>query len=288
MKITGGTLGIKKSTPMNSGEYSCKAANKWGTDMTVTKVWIRKRTQILSQPVYVEYTAGNGVMLDCNIDVDENLKNSLNINWFKGEEMLRVSTVSLVPLENDIMYDVMKEEEQETRFMIHQNNSLQILNLQEEDLGFYKCQASTELEQALRSEPSQIYLAASFPYWIIILILICLVALMVLIFCVWRLRKRNRGKGYYGVKDVEKNGGKHNKSDIYYTTEDGDSIMNEQDNNPNTSTPCTRTPIFTPKTIRHLSNMEKAVGSVGSLIEDDEFLRRGMDEDGSFRENYSD
>ena len=62
----------------------------------------------------------------------------------------------------------------------------------------------------------------------------------------------------------------------------------DSDNMPlNNSTP-SATPIFTPKTIRHLANMDKSAGSVGSLLEDDEFLKRGMDEDGSFRERYAD
>ena len=100
----------------------------------------------------------------------------------------------------------------------------------------------------------------------------------------WRKKRRN-GKGFYNPMDPENM--KHNKSDIYYTTEDADSIMHEVD------TSCSdlmegnapKTPIFTPKTLRHLSS--SGTGSASSLLEDDEFLKRGMNEDGSFRERYA-
>ena len=288
VKVEGGLVSIRGAATLHSGEYICKAVNSWGSDQMQTSVLVRKRTKILSGPVYVEFAAGNGVMLDCNVDVDVNLRSSLHIDWFKGDQILEVAAANSSPLENvESIYDYYGDVE-ESKLKMFANNSLMISNLEEEDVGFYKCAASTELEPLLRSEPSQIYLPSDFPYWVIILAVLIVLVVLLCLLCAWRLRKRRRGKGFYGVKDLENHGGRHNKSDIYYTTEDGDSVMNEQDNLPfNTSTP-TRTPIFTPKTIRHLSNMDKSAGSVGSLLEDDEFLKRGMDEDGSFRERYAD
>merc|ERR1719357_1825802 len=100
-------------------------------------------------------------------------------------------------------------------------------------------------------------------------------------------RRKKMGKGYYGM-DI-KDGGRHNKSDIYYTTEDAESIMNEMDNTyaRDTLPTQTKTPIFTPKTIRHLARVDKSIGSIGSLLDDDEFLDKGYHEDGSFRERYA-
>ena len=94
------------------------------------------------------------------------------------------------------------------------------------------------------------------------------------------------GKGYYGM-DFE-DGGRHNKSDIYYTTEDAESIMNEMDDTlKDEQKGQEKTPIFTQmqKTIQH-SAENKSAGSVGSLLEDD-FMDQGFDEDGSFRERYA-
>ena len=62
-------------------------------------------------------------------------------------------------------------------------------------------------------------------------------------------------------------------------------VMGDCDNL-NVSIKENKTPIFTPKTIRHLANLDKSAGSVGSLISDDEILNKGMNEDGSFREKY--
>jgi len=285
--VDSATVRIKDASTVDSGEYICKAVNSWGSDQKMTNVLVRKRTKILSDPVYVEFAAGHGVMLDCNVEVDVNLRSSLNIEWFKEDQPLQASMSSLLPSENNMVYDDDYSGSEESRFTMFSNNSILISNLQEEDIGFYKCSASTELEPLLRSEPSQIYLPSDFPFWVIILAVLIVLLVLVCLACLCRLRRKKRGKGFYGVKDIEKHGGRHNKSDIYYTT-DGDSVMNEQDNMPlNTSTP-TRTPIFTPKTIRHLSNMDKSAGSVGSLLQDDEFLKRGMDEDGSFHERYAD
>ena len=104
-----------------------------------------------------------------------------------------------------------------------------------------------------------------------------------LVFLVCYCRRRKTGKGSYGM-DLE-DGGNHNKSDIYYTTGDAESIMNEMDDtSKNTEKNQERTPIFTPKTAKHL---EKSAGSVGSLLEDD-FMDQGFDEDGSFMERYAD
>jgi hypothetical protein len=289
----------------HSGDYSCRASNDWGNAVQEQSVKVRRRTQILSQPASVEYSAGQAAVLDCAVDVDTHLVGSLQVEWWKGEQRLDLAPSSLenfpvgesgggqpeslVSSHSLVQLAESEEEEEGPRLVLLPNASLRISRLRQEDLGYYSCRVLTELETAgLRSEVSHIYVPASFPFWILILVICILLALLLAACLVIQLRQRTRGKGYYGVKDIEKTGTKHNKSDIYYTTEDGDSVMNEQDNLPlNTSTP-TRTPIFTPKTIRHLANMEKATGSVGSLLEDDEFLRRGMDEDGSFRERYAD
>jgi hypothetical protein len=312
VEVNGDTLVIRESqAAQHSGDYACRAANAWGRASVQLGVKVRRRTQIVSPAVSVEYVAGSSVVLDCTVDVDANLMGSLEVEWWKGEHRLddlvpaledfhvgetaprdeAASAESLVSRSLVQLAEGEEEEEEGPRLMLLPNASLRISRLQQEDLGYYSCRVKTELEaDGLRSEVSQIYIASSFPFWILILVLCILLILLLAICLAVRLRRRTRGKGYYGVTDIEKTGGKHNKSDIYYTTEDGDSVMNEQDNLPlNTSTPSQpRTPIFTPKTRRHLANVDKAAGSVGSLLEDDEFLRRGMDEDGSFRERYAD
>jgi hypothetical protein len=116
---------------------------------------------------------------------------------------------------------------------------------------------------------------------VIIIAVLVLILLGVLAYC-WR--KKTQGKGYYGM-DVE-DAGLRNKSDIYYTTEDNESIMDEVDQSM-LEKQNGKTPIFTPKTIRRLARVDKSIGSIGSLLDDDEYLDKGYDEDGSFRERYA-
>ena len=284
-------LTITSATPDHSGEYTCQAVNPWGKQSQGTSLWIRRRTKILTVPVYLPFSQGKLVQIDCKVDVDPNLDSSLRIDWFRGDQLLVPNKISNdIPVERpdeetDAEYN---EVEEENRYTVYSNHTLEINDLRHDDIGMYRCAATTSLEPVMHSQTSQIFIKSEFPYWIIILILLILLVLIVVFYCVWRIRRRSKGKGYYGVKDIEQSGSMHNKSDIYYTTEDGDSIMLEQDNVPFTEVQGpTKPPIFTPKTIRQLAAMDKTTGSCGSLL-DDEFLKRGMDEDGSFRERYAD
>ena len=298
-------LTLKKTRPDASGEYTCQAVNPWGRDSRGVQVWIRQKTKILTEPVYVAYSQGQGIRLDCRIDVDPSLGHTLQIDWYRGDELLVPAMHfneynSVLPDEAAVTdYDYENDEANSNRYTMYANYTLEIKDLSREDVGLYKCVASTALEPAgsLRSQPSEIYIKSEFPFWIIIMIGLILLILIIIAFAIYRIRQRSKGKGYYGVKDIEQNGdaekNKHNKSEIYYTTEDGDSIMLEQDNVPFSEVNGTgraapaKATMFTPKTLRRLAAMDKSTGSCGSLL-DDEFLKRGMDEDGSFRERYTD
>ena len=167
------------------------------------------------------------------------------------------------------------------------NSSLLVCGLGPEDVGSYHCEVNTSLGEVVRSQPSSVYLTAPFPWWIVI-IAISLVIFLILICVICYCKRRRTGKGYYGM-DIEDgiNGGTgHNKSDIYYTTEDNESIMDEMDQSM-LEKQNGKTPIFTPKTIRRLARVDKSIGSIGSLLDDDEYLDKGYDEDGSFRERYA-
>ena len=166
------------------------------------------------------------------------------------------------------------------------NSSLLICGLGPEDVGSYHCEVNTSLGEVVRSQPSSVYLTAPFPWWVVIIalgVLIFILLLCLICYC----KRRRTGKGYYGM-DIEDgiNGAVHNKSDIYYTTEDNESIMDEMDQSM-LEKQNGKTPIFTPKTIRRLARVDKSIGSIGSLLDDDEYLDKGYDEDGSFRERYA-
>ena len=88
------------------------------------------------------------------------------------------------------------------------------------------------------------------------------------------------------MDDMEASDKKHDMSDIYYTTQDSDSVMQETDQVHRDIYSPRQAPVFTPKSIRLLSRIEQSSGSVGSLLSNDDFLNKGMEEDGSFRERY--
>jgi len=197
------------------------------------------------------------------------------------------------------------DEEDEQHMFVMPNNTLVINDLKEEDLGEYRCEARLDKEglqgRLIVGPISEIYTFTPFPWWIIVIVIIVLLLLIIIVCVVCKAKKRRTGKGYYDVSDIEKTGKKHNKSDIYYVPADvdGDSIMNESDNfllNDKTI----KTPIIKENGAKNgakkgalftqmedLIKSENATGSRGSLFEDDDFIMKGMDEDGSFRERYA-
>ena len=316
---SGERLVIDRAETQHSGLWVCAAENSEGKDSAEVQLVVRRRTELAREPQDLEFLSGSRASFQCVAVADPSLQRELSVVWQKdGQEVLvdcaflcNDGTTCLQPEQLcDMVADCPmteigpggededlcdngsgEEEEQEEevspcdmeageRFVLA-DHSLVLCSPTEADLGSYSCLVSSPLEKAIASKSAQLYIHTVFPWWIlflIFLILLLLVCLCVFITC-WR--RRRCGKGYYNPMDPENL--KHNKSDIYYTTEDTDSIMQETDTSGvDSKDPAnsSKTPIFTPKTLRHLSG--SAGGSLGSLLEDDEFLNRGMNEDGSF------
>jgi hypothetical protein len=318
------TLVIKNVIKDDSGVFRCRAKNDVGEDSFEVNVIVWSNTVITSETAYQEFEEGNDVVFNCNVEVDSELKKFLTVTWYKGnDELVGLKTVSdqveglesASYLSSETGFDLMHMEAsgdhgnddqnkcsvdgkgcEDEHMVLLKSKALKIFGITKEDLGEYRCEASLNkpglVNLPVASKVSgKIYITSSFPWWIIVIAILVLLIIAILVCIVYRVKNRKNNKGYYDVSDIEATGKRHNKSDIYYMPEDADgdmdSIMNESDNFPlNASTP-NKTPIFTPKTIRHLNNRETTAGSVGSLLEDDEFLRKGMDEDGSFRERYA-
>ena len=282
------TLKIIETNQADSGVYVCKADNSEGSASQASEVNIRSKSEIISPARQVEFLADSEVTLPCDYKVDSALLGGLEVAWYKdGENIEVIQAPEPPPVIGESSLTVPEsaspcaDYEGPGLYMLA-NSALTICSLREEDIGEYYCGITTDLEQSVTSQVSSVYMVTIFPWWIIIIILTILIILIILICVVCYCMRKKKGKGYYGM-DLE-DGGKHNKSDIYYTTEDAESIMNEMDDtNKDGQKEQGRTPIFTPKGVQRL---DKSGGSIGSLLDDD-FMDQGFDEDGSFRERYA-
>jgi len=192
----------------------------------------------------------------------------------------------------------------ENRLILHENKSIAIFKSKDEDTGDYHCEVKSPLEGPIKVYHS--YYGPQDWTWLIILIAIIIAILLLIccILCIICCRKRATKAGTYDVHPDEDDGGrkkknsKANQSDIQYSIDDeieGASILPEK--NGSSGKKPKKNPIFRPKSSKGTNNGYNNVpthpngagrngisGSENSLLEEDDWLRKGMDEDGSFRE----
>ena len=145
---------------------------------------------------------------DCLVEVDPRLKDAVTVEWYKDQAKLELDYIQDETIENGT--EISPEGGIElSRFRLMPNNSLYIMNPIPEDLGTYRCQIMTAIddftmEAVLYSESDWNWLL------ILIIIIICVLILILCILCIVCVRKRARRKGRYGVKDVA-DGKRHNR-----------------------------------------------------------------------------
>jgi len=305
------TLIIPQAEIHHTGNYICKAQNSEGSTSQTIYLNVQPRSSVRSTGVSLELKEGEAIILDCDAMVAPGLKNGLQIDWLKDRESLGLGLDNSLQIGGPSETLTVELEEEEdpchggqddtSQYHLLPNSSLKICSANLTDVGTYQCQLTTELERSVLGPENFIFTVTNFPWWILFL-LVSLFLLLVLLVCMaWQCRKRKTGKGYYGM-DVE---GVHNKSDIYYTIEKTTRKMQDMDASApggllnqmeakiegdlaDVSTQKTESPIFTPKTMKELSDVDISACSLGSLIGEDSFLDRGMDEDGSLHERYAD
>ena len=265
------------------------------------QVSVSSRTSIVSEAVYVDLSAGitdgASAVFPCEVATDQSLGTDYEVTWFKdGAELrprLAMETLAMVS-EDEVAEEAGSSNQQlceqsadgaADHVQLLTNNSLLLCHISQADVGSYHCEVNTSLGESVISAYSSVYTHQPFPWWIIIIVISVLVFILLLCIICY-CKRRTMGKGYYGMDIEDGVAGRHNKSDIYYTTEDNESIMDEVDQSM-LEKQNGKTPIFTPRTIRRLARVDKSIGSIGSLLDDDEYLDKGYDEDGSFRERYA-
>ena len=241
-------LQLEDLDPKDSGEYICRAQNSEGVVTKLVELVVRRKSRVVSVPTAVEWVEGEEAVFHCEVEVDRDLEPSLSVQWFKGEDRLELfglgDRMSLLP-----------------------NSSLRIHRLERGDLGLYSCRVSTALEPNLRSASSSLYLAAPLPWWLVLLLLLAATLLLLGLCLTLRLRGRfTKEQGYYGVADMERQGGVR---DVCYTTTAGGEKDQQVEVPPLSLTP-----------------NPGSANSLGSLISDELCLTEGQQEDGSFRRGY--
>lgn len=273
-----GTLTIQNPKPSDSAKYICSAKNSANMTTASAFVDIRERTKQFTPPYRaVEFKKGHGVLFDCHVEVDSGFKSSdIIVEW----------TVTKMDANGDELLENINCDDDENLNYCEKmlNNSLHIKNPTQEDLGLYECQVKTPVDKVIfqvnfhgKSETTMLH--------IMIIVIICILIILITILCIVCVRKRSRRKGRYGVKDVQE-GKNRNRSDIQYSIDDDTESLHKDD--PETAT--NRTPIIKPKYQNQVSNSSELLkGSENSLLnmtDEDMWLRKGMDEDGSFRQVY--
>lgn len=232
------------------------------------------------------FQVGQDVTFDCEAQVDQRLRNTFKVEWFFNDNKLDDIRIADPDDYENVEYENADYEEDPsntTKYFRVGTSSLGIKSPTMDDVGTYRCQITTGveppfvLEAGLYSEADQGWI------YIVIIAIICFLILLLLIMCIVCVRKRSRRKGRYGVKDVA-DGKRKNRSDIQYSIDDDTESLHKELEG--------ETPIIKPSSHRRNGNLDNngdLKGSENSLLnmtDEDLWLRKGMDEDGSFRQVY--
>ncbi|XP_029636041.1 neuroglian isoform X2 [Octopus sinensis] len=127
--LPGGALKITGVQATDSGEYTCRAKNKFGEMSSTGKLAVRKRTSIVEGPDDMVVMVGKTALFTCYAITDSYEIDNLKISWYKDS----------VPV--DVNDPNIKHEE---------SNNLIISNLSNKDSGNYTCVASNGLDNATK------------------------------------------------------------------------------------------------------------------------------------------
>lgn len=287
-----GTLRIRQATVKDSAKYICRANN--GNEPPAVSsgfVDVRTKTKVLRAPEHVLFQQGGNVLFDCLVDVDPAINESVVVEWYLADKKLDLESSEeeiKKPDSGNMEYEDITTPEpsiaEHPKYSLMPNRSLLISSVASEDLGDYKCLVKTPIDEIVLL--ASLYTSESW-LWVIILmvIIVCVLLLIILTLCILWIRRRAKRQGRYGVKDME-NGKKLNRTDIHYSIDEDNDGKERSLLDPDKSG---STPIFTPKTLKQLSDITKgSENSLLNLTDEDLWLRKGMDEDGSFRGGYLD
>jgi len=206
------------------------------------------------------------VIFNCEIEMEQDRLDYLEIRWYKGEVRLNISTHT-----NHTTSRAALTNYRESDLVMLANSSLLISGVHESDLGHYSCQVITLVGPGVRSEVGEIFSKESelIPVTIILVVILGITVLLlgICLTC--------HQKGFYGVdsaKALEKA-----------------SIITKVNRFPThlSTSPIKKSNLPLKMQMTHLSGINSPVCSLGSLSSFEGLLDSGMGEDGSFIGNYS-
>ncbi len=267
--------------------------------------------QVLVRPESAELAIGSNYTLPCVFETDKGKSGSIEVSWTKDDLPLQESLNPWqedeessnspeleIPLEIDIDPKLAPEEgnggrNSTTRFYTDSSNTLYLLFADESSVGEYACSVRTPVDHVVLR--ATIYDPHSYSLLWLLLVAVLVVSFLCLL-CVlfWLARRRARSKGRYGVKDVaDGKGAALNRSDVPYSVDDVGGGGDLEGGNgtasdallENGGDSAKKSPIYAPKDPSSKKRpREGSESSLLNLTDEELWLRKGMDEDGSFRE----
>lgn len=128
--LPSGSLRISGVQPTDSGDYTCRARNRFGTASSTGELAVRTKTKIVEGPDSMVVTVGKIALFTCHATTDSFEFKYLEINWYKDGELINLNNPNI------------KKEP---------NNNLMISNLSNKDSGNYTCVASNGLDNDTKS-----------------------------------------------------------------------------------------------------------------------------------------
>ncbi|XP_055914069.1 neuroglian-like [Eupeodes corollae] len=123
--LPSGDLKIEKAFFMDSGEYTCRAFNQYGSVKESAKLDVKQKTRIFKENHMQKVTVGETAEFRCSVMFDESL--SLEIEWLKDGAPI--------------------DYEKQDRYSKGNDNSLRILKTIGADSGEYICVARTDVDE---------------------------------------------------------------------------------------------------------------------------------------------
>jgi hypothetical protein len=151
------TLHVPGARPEHSGDYTCVAHNNYGSDRLLLPVRVLAASHIVSPPLSYRLGEAGTIVFNCEAEVDQDLQQSLEVIWFRGED--RLDNTSAV--------------------LLH-NSSLLIARPSQAHLGQYSCQLQTRLETGVRTLQGEL-LTYQPQLWPLIIILVLILAITILL-----------------------------------------------------------------------------------------------------------